>query len=130
MPGRPDLIFPKYRAVIFVHGCYWHGHPGCKDATMPKSNVSFWTQKFTNNTERDRRVVRELIGEGWRVMVVWECELKKQTVETIQRVKAWLIDGRIATDQIRDVEQTIDRGVLLSIAEDKVHYRINSYNEK
>ncbi|PXX98296.1 very short patch repair endonuclease [Halomonas sp. LBP4] len=75
LPGKPDLVFPRHRAVVFVHGCFWHRHAGCKIATTPKSNTSFWVEKFKKNMERDARVSVELEEFGWRVFVAWECEL-------------------------------------------------------
>ena len=79
LPGSPDLIFPRYRLAVFVHGCFWHRHPGCARATLPKSRVEFWTGKFQANVERDRRDVRALEKLGWRVLVLWECELKDES---------------------------------------------------
>lgn len=76
LPGRPDLVFPKWKAVVFVNGCFWHRHKGCKKATLPKSNISFWTKKFAQNVERDRRNKRKLESLGWRVFVIWQCEAK------------------------------------------------------
>ncbi|MDE4622191.1 very short patch repair endonuclease [Sinorhizobium meliloti] len=73
--GKPDIVLAKYTTVIFVHGCFWHRHPGCKVATTPKSNTQFWTEKFSRNVKRDERVVKQLEDEGWRVIVVWECEV-------------------------------------------------------
>lgn len=130
LPGRPDIAFPKYRAVVFVHGCYWHRHSGCKDASRPKSNVAFWTRKFAENIERDQRTKRELAARGWRVMVAWECELVGHTVEAIHRVALWLRGGTAAADEFRYVEPVMDRGELLAVAEEKVRYRIASYDEK
>jgi len=78
LPGSPDLAFPGRRTVIFVHGCYWHRHPGCKFAYTPKSNVKFWRNKFQNNVVRDRRVRQELEDRGWKVIIIWECETKDQ----------------------------------------------------
>lgn len=75
LPGRPDLVFSKKRAVIFVHGCFWHRHDGCKLARMPKSNLEFWGPKLDGNKERDSRKVAELKAKGWRVLVVWECQI-------------------------------------------------------
>jgi DNA mismatch endonuclease (patch repair protein) len=75
LPGKPDLVFPRYKAVVFVHGCFWHRHEGCKVATTPKSNTDFWTEKFGRNVARDARVTRELEEAGWRVFVAWECDL-------------------------------------------------------
>lgn len=129
LPGRPDLAFPKYRAVVFVHGCYWHRHSGCKDASMPKSNVAFWTRKFAENIERDRRREGELTALGWRVMVVWECELVNRTIETIQRVALWLIQGASGATRFRYDDLTVHRMELLTVAEEKVRYRIAGYDK-
>lgn len=75
LPGRPDLVLPRYKTVVFVHGCFWHRHAGCNIATTPKSNTEFWQEKFKKNVERDARVVAQLQMLGWRVFTVWECEL-------------------------------------------------------
>lgn len=75
LPGSPDLVFPKHRAVVFVNGCYWHHHEGCERATVPKQNRSFWKEKFRRNRERDARNVYMLIDKGWRVAIVWECAI-------------------------------------------------------
>ena len=77
LPGRPDIVLPKYQAVIFVHGCFWHRHSGCKYAYQPKSRVEFWKKKFRENVERDRRKTRELKKLGWRVIIMWECKLEE-----------------------------------------------------
>ncbi|MCE9665268.1 DNA mismatch endonuclease Vsr [Halomonas sp. M5N1S17] len=79
LPGKPDLVFPRYRVVVFIHGCFWHRHAGCKIATTPKSNTSFWVEKFEKNVARDLRVAAELESLGWRVFVVWECEVNSTT---------------------------------------------------
>ncbi|MEH3091303.1 MAG: very short patch repair endonuclease [Agrobacterium cavarae] len=76
LPGSPDIVLPKYKTAIFVHGCFWHRHPGCKKATTPKTRVSFWTEKFERNVLRDRQKEAELREMGWQVLVVWECEVK------------------------------------------------------
>ncbi len=75
LPGRPDLVFSKRRAVVFVHGCFWHRH-GCKKTSVPKVREDFWTGKFKNNVDRDERNRLQLLEAGWRVMVVWECEVE------------------------------------------------------
>ncbi|MBR8048670.1 MULTISPECIES: very short patch repair endonuclease [Burkholderia] len=75
LPGRPDMVFRGRRAVIFVHGCFWHGH-SCLRGRPPASNVDFWAAKLKRNAERDQRVISELRKSGWRVLVIWECELK------------------------------------------------------
>lgn len=74
LPGRPDITLPRYRTIIFVHGCFWHRHANCRYAYMPKSRVEFWSNKFEKNVERDERVRRELEASGWNVITVWECE--------------------------------------------------------
>lgn len=81
LPGKPDLVFPRYKAVVFVHGCFWHRHDGCKIATTPKSNTPFWVEKFEKNKARDSRVAAALRNIGWRVFVVWECDLAPSKVE-------------------------------------------------
>ncbi|MFA7368261.1 MAG: very short patch repair endonuclease [Kiritimatiellales bacterium] len=77
LPGKPDIVLPKYKTVIFVHGCFWHRHKGCKDATTPKSNKAFWKKKFERNTVNDKKHARELRKLGWKVVTVWSCQLKK-----------------------------------------------------
>ena len=77
LPGRPDIVLPRYRTVILVHGCYWHRHPACRLAYTPKSNREFWEEKFSENVRRDSLQYEELGALGWRVLVVWECETKK-----------------------------------------------------
>ena len=87
LPGKPDIVLPKYKTVIFVNGCFWHVHTGCKYFVWPASNRTFWENKLTRNVERDKEVTTELQGQGWHVFVVWECQLKKvnreSTLETL-----------------------------------------------
>lgn len=78
LPGSPDLVFKKYKAVVFVHGCFWHRHSGCKIANTPSSNTEFWLEKFRKNQERDERVKMALESLGWTVFVVWECSLSSR----------------------------------------------------
>ncbi|WP_299605665.1 very short patch repair endonuclease [uncultured Tateyamaria sp.] len=73
LPGTPDIVLPKWQTVIFVHGCFWHRHPGCRKATKPATNIEFWTQKFDANVERDAKAVAQLLSLGWRTAIVWEC---------------------------------------------------------
>ena len=82
-PGRPDLAFPKLRAVVFVHGCFWHQHPNCKLAAKPGSNVSFWRIKLAANVERDRRNSRALRRLGWHVFTVWECQIRDSRLASL-----------------------------------------------
>ncbi len=76
LPGTPDIVFPSRRQVIFVHGCFWHRHPGCKAASTPKTRTTFWTDKFETNVARDRRTINELAAVGWRSEVIWSCQIK------------------------------------------------------
>lgn len=80
LPGRPDLVFPRYKTVIFVHGCFWHAHPGCARATMPKSRQEFWRKKLERNIERDQAATDALTSMGWHVAVIWECETKDASI--------------------------------------------------
>ena len=92
LPGTPDIVLPKYHTVIFIHGCFWHGHKGCRFYTIPKTNTEFWTAKVARNQERDQDVWRRLEAMGWFVIVVWECELKKTVFDdTVERVVAEII---------------------------------------
>lgn len=80
LPGRPDIVLPKYRTVVQVHGCFWHQHPGCRFAARPKSHRTFWMKKLLSNRRRDGRVTAELQSEGWRVFVVWECQTTRSSL--------------------------------------------------
>ena len=87
LPGRPDIVLPKYRTVIFVHGCFWHGHKDCRYYTVPQTNTEFWMAKIARNQERDQEVWRKLEAKGWSVVIVWECQLKKANLDsTVARV--------------------------------------------
>lgn len=98
LPGTPDLVFPRWKLALFMHGCYWHRHPGCNLCTTPKTRVEFWNAKFNRNVERDRQNVAALEHLGWRVLVVWQCELGKP-----EAVKDRLLDATFrrigSTDQ-------------------------------
>ena len=76
LPGKPDIVLPKYKAVVFVNGCFWHAHQGCKWFVPPKSNSEFWQNKFLYNIARDERNYQMLCDLGWRVLIVWECEIR------------------------------------------------------
>lgn len=78
LPGKPDLVLPKYNSVIFVHGCFWHAHEDCKYFKIPQTRTEWWKEKLFGNKERDERNIEELEGQGWNVIVVWGCELKPQ----------------------------------------------------
>jgi len=85
LPGRPDIVMPRLGVVIFVHGCFWHRHKGCKAASTPTSNTEFWNAKFEVNVARDQRNARDLQALGWRVIVVWECRTGEQQLKALLR---------------------------------------------
>jgi len=92
LPGLPDLSFPKYYAVVFVHGCFWHRHVDCRFTTIPSTRPEFWNDKFAKNVARDERIRDTLLKAGWRVATVWECALRKplQLAATADRLGVWL----------------------------------------
>lgn len=90
LPGRPDIVFPGRMAVVLVHGCFWHRHKGCRFATVPATRADFWKGKFDANVERDARNVAALRKLGWRVRIVWECDIRKDTERVATRIAAWL----------------------------------------
>lgn len=100
LPGRPDIVLPKHCAVIFVHGCFWHRHPGCRYTTTPATRAAFWTAKFDSNVTRDQRVQAALLQVGWRVAVVWECALRNAVdlAVTAESVSVWLRGDRPELD--------------------------------
>lgn len=91
LPGKPDLVFARTKKAIFVHGCFWHQHLGCKRATTPATNTQYWVPKFAKTIERDRRTLEALCERGWRTLVVWECELKDK-VALADKLKSFLKD--------------------------------------
>ena len=91
LPGKPDLVFPKYKTVLFIHGCFWHGHEGCKYFVVPKTRTDWWLEKIGKNVEKDNRSILELHLLGWSILVVWECELqpdkrKKTLTDLYQKI--------------------------------------------
>ncbi len=92
LPGKPDIVMPKYRLAIFIQGCFWHQHPGCSRAVLPKSRQEYWHQKLARNVERDIANREELLKNGWRVLWVWECSLKtKASLEALpEKLKHWI----------------------------------------
>jgi len=76
LPGKPDIVLPKYKTVIFVHGCFWHGHKGCRRSNVPKSNQEYWVPKINRNIQRDKEHYKQIKKMGWKVLVIWECECK------------------------------------------------------
>jgi DNA mismatch endonuclease (patch repair protein) len=85
-PGTPDIVLPKYKCIIFVHGCFWHGHQGCKKSKLPETRKDFWMNKINGNLERDKNNIYKLEGMGWRVFVIWGCSLINDTNEVIYKL--------------------------------------------
>ncbi|MCL4456808.1 MAG: DNA mismatch endonuclease Vsr [Nitrospirae bacterium] len=85
MPGTPDIVLPKYNTVIFIHGCFWHRHRNCKKAQLPETRSEFWGKKINENVERDKKNIRKLKEAGWKVIVLWQCQLKKKQSERWQK---------------------------------------------
>lgn len=111
--GQPDLVLPKHRAVIFVHGCYWHRHEGCRYSTTPATRPEFWKAKFDANVRRDKQVQEELLQAGWRVATIWECALRKQLqIDTVgELVATWLREGLKAIELgEREIKTSTDPG--------------------
>ena len=82
LPGKPDIVLPKYKTIIFINGCFWHGHENCKKATLPATNTEFWREKISGNIIRDKGNIQKLIGMGYKVIIVWQCELTASFRET------------------------------------------------
>lgn len=89
LPGKPDLVLPRHRKIIFVNGCFWHGHPHCRRATLPSSNIAFWRKKIADNKARDIDVNRRLRLAGWDVLVVWQCEISRRD-HLLKRLETFL----------------------------------------
>jgi DNA mismatch endonuclease (patch repair protein) len=125
LPGKPDIVLPKYKTVIFMHGCFWHRHEGCKYASTPKTNTKFWVDKITSNTERDKVSAEKLTALGWNVITVWECEIRHQYKHDLTP----LID-RVEVEIRAQVSQKISikfyeehENEILMVAEDIVEYQ-------
>ena len=93
LPGKPDIVLKKYKTAIFINGCFWHGHEGCKYFVWPKTREEFWKEKIYANIERDKRNIQKLKDAGWNVIVIWECELKNKIVE--ERLRSLLEEIKI-----------------------------------
>jgi DNA mismatch endonuclease (patch repair protein) len=91
LPGKPDIVLPKHKAVVLVHGCYWHRHPGCRFTTTPASNAPFWIRKFDDTVARDRAAEQALKERGWRVFTVWECALRETPSAAVERLVAHIL---------------------------------------
>lgn len=102
LPGAPDIVLPRHRVVLFVHGCYWHRHQECRFAKLPSTRRDFWKAKLEGNAARDRSAVQALLADGWRVLTVWECATRDRTVlVTLSDTLAEWIRGKAPTGEIR-----------------------------
>ncbi|MFC5865134.1 very short patch repair endonuclease [Acidicapsa dinghuensis] len=90
LPGTPDIVFPNLRKVIFVHGCFWHQHPDCREGRVPGSRREYWQPKLARNQERDATAIKQLIQQGWNAMTVWECEIEISHEDLLNRIKMFL----------------------------------------
>lgn len=94
LPGNPDVVLPKHRTLIFVHGCFWHQHPGCRKATIPRNNREYWERKLRRNVERDAKARRALAEQGWKVLILWECEIPREEGEFLSQLAVELSGAR------------------------------------
>lgn len=92
LPGNPDIVLPRYKTVIFVNGCFWHGHENCRKGKRPDTNKDFWNEKIDKNIQRDQKNYQKLRSEGWRVLVIWECETKSGET-LLEKLRQYLNDG-------------------------------------
>ncbi|HPM75764.1 MAG TPA: very short patch repair endonuclease [bacterium] len=110
LPGKPDLVFPKYSAVLFIHGCFWHQH-GCKRSSLPKTRRSWWKEKLERNHERDEEVVRVLNDGGWRVLLIWECSFRRTGINrraALDEVVHTAVDFLHSETQLLEIPDTIN----------------------
>lgn len=125
LPGKPDIVLPKYKTVIFVHGCFWHGHEGCKYAYTPKTNTKFWVEKITSNAERDKVNLQKLTALGWNVLTVWECEIrhthKHDISPLIDKIEAALLAQVSKKMSVKFYEERENE--ILLVAEEVVEYQ-------
>ena len=94
-PGKPDIVLPKYKTVVYIHGCFWHRHSGCKRATMPKSKTEYWEEKFQRNVKNDTLHVEQIKDMGWNPIVIWECEINKNFDATMDKLIETIRNGEV-----------------------------------
>jgi len=123
LPGSPDIVLPKYRTVIFVHGCFWHRHPNCSKATPPKTNKEYWQKKFKRNVSRDIEIREKLKKLQWHIIVVWECEVMKDPFSVFNEVTR-----RLEKNSRKKYIIEMDRNQIMKIAEKRSSYYLNREN--
>ena len=111
LPGRPDITLPRFRATIFVHGCFWHRHQGCKRTTTPSARTDFWLEKFDSNQARDRKAVQALLDAGWKVATVWECAIRTDPAAAATAVVEWLDLGETVLEMPPRYQASPDRRI-------------------
>lgn len=122
LPGKPDIVLSKHKTVIFVNGCFWHGHSQCKDAHLPKTNIEFWKNKIESNVERDKRNIQQLEELGWNVILIWECEIKKKNMNSlITRIINSLSSRQPKSDMVIKLYDDID-GQITKVSEETIIY--------
>ena len=128
LPGKPDIVLPKYKTVVFLHGCFWHKHEGCKYANTPKTNTKFWVDKITSNVERDKVNEEKLMALGWNVVTVWECEIrhkyKHDFTTLMDKVEAEIFGNCPKKISMKFYEERENE--ILMVAEDIVEYQRTS----
>lgn len=123
LPGKPDIVLPQYKTVIFVNGCFWHAHTQCKDAHLPKTNIEFWKNKINSNVERDNRNIKQLKELGWNVIIVWECEIKKKNMPSLlDKIANYLSQTKQQKSFAIKVYDCID-GEVTKVAEEIIPYK-------
>jgi len=126
LPGNPDIVLPKYKTCVFVHGCFWHRHKGCGEARMPKTRKRYWREKFEGNIARDKRNVRKLRKNGWSVLTVWSCQVKKNPLKVARHLERHLRGGKG-----QKTEYSIPSGrQLLKAAEKRADYNVLEKKDK
>lgn len=120
LPGSPDIVLPKYKTAIFVHGCFWHRHENCAKARMPGSNQEYWQKKFARNAARDVEAVQELEKLQWRVVVLWECEIMQEPLAVFDAVAR-----KLKGTARQEYAIGLDRGQILQLAEKKSSWYLN-----
>lgn len=120
LPGCPDIVLPKYKTAVFVHGCFWHRHENCPKATTPSTNRDYWENKFRNNVSRDNEVKKELGKLKWRIIIIWECQVTNDPLSILNEMVCTL-----EKDVPKDYPIELDRKKILKLAEKRSNYLIN-----
>lgn len=127
LPGKPDIVLPRFKTVVFINGCFWHGHENCKAFHLPKSNVEYWQNKIDRNRQRDHETYLKLYHLGWHVLIVWECQLKKQNaISTLQALTVRLSQIYLKLNRATPVAYINEQSQESVVAEPTPTYSCNS----